>query len=139
MKSIWILAEAEPTDGIVRGGDDASDAVQETITKSDGTTEPIDDEQEKTPMPWTNFVLMGVIFLVMYMIMFRGPKKKQQKHSQMVKSLSKNDRIRTIGGIFGTVIEAKETELIIKIDESNNTKMRIATGAVAEVLTNKQD
>ena len=142
MKNIWILAQADATEGIITGpaGGTDTDAqtAQQNQTQAPGTPAPAEGEQTKPPQ-WPTFVMMGVIFLVMYMIMFRGPKKKQQKHSQMVQSLSKNDRIRTIGGIFGTVIDVKEGELTVKIDESTNTKMKIATGAVAEVLTNKQD
>ena len=57
----------------------------------------------------------------------------------MVKALGKNDRVRTIGGILGTVIDVKDNELTIKIDESNNTKIKVVPGAIAEVIKDKQD
>jgi preprotein translocase subunit YajC len=75
------------------------------------------------------------MIVMMYFIMVRGPKKKQKEHTQMVEGLSKNDRIRTVGGIIGTVIEVKGDEVVIKIDESNNTKMRIAASAVGKNLS----
>ena len=73
----------------------------------------------------------------MYMLLFRGPKKKQQKHKQMVQELKKNDRIRTIGGILGTVIDVKDDEITIKIDEANNTKIKIIPGAIGTVLSDE--
>ena len=57
----------------------------------------------------------------------------------MVKSLTKNDKIHTIGGIIGTVIDVRDEEITIKIDESNNTKMKITPGAVRTVLTAEKD
>ena len=80
-----------------------------------------------------------VIMIIMYMFIFRGPKKKQQQHAQMVKSLKKNDRVRTIGGIFGTVIEVRDKDGIIKIDESNNTKIRVSPSAISTVTGDEKE
>ena len=43
-------------------------------------------------------------------------------------------RVRTIGGIFGTVLDVRDDEIVLKIDESTNAKMRISPSAVATVL-----
>jgi preprotein translocase subunit YajC len=56
----------------------------------------------------------------------------------MIESLKKNDRVQTIGGILGTVLDVKDNEITIKIDESNNTKMRIIPGAVSRVITEEK-
>ena len=80
------------------------------------------------------FLPLILIFVVMYLLLFRGPKKKQQKHQKMVQSLQKNDKVRTIGGILGTVIDVKDDEIILKVDESNNTKIRVTPGAISTTL-----
>ena len=72
---------------------------------------------------------------IVYMMLFRGPKKKQQQQQKMVQSLKKNDKVRTIGGILGTVIDVKDDEVTLKIDESNNTKMRVAPGSISRVIS----
>jgi len=56
----------------------------------------------------------------------------------MVASLKKNDRVRTIGGILGTIIDVRDDEIVLKIDEANNTKIRIIPSAVAQVLTDEK-
>jgi len=80
-------------------------------------------------------LLLGMMLLVFYFILFRGPRKKQQQHKQMVQSLEKNDRIRTIGGIIGTVVDVKDDEITLKVDESNNTKIKIVASAVGRNLS----
>jgi preprotein translocase subunit YajC len=70
----------------------------------------------------------------MYFLLFRGPRKKQQQHKQMVQSLQKNDRVRTIGGIIGTVVDIKDDEITLKVDESNNTKIKVASSAIGKNL-----
>ncbi|OHB43958.1 MAG: preprotein translocase subunit YajC [Planctomycetes bacterium GWC2_45_44] len=86
---------------------------------------------------WQQFIFIGLIFVVMYFIMFRGPRKKQQQQKQMIMALKKNDRVQTIGGILGTVLEVSETEVVLKIDEANNTKLRVLPSAVSRVIEQK--
>jgi len=71
----------------------------------------------------------------MYLILFRGPRKKQQQHKQMIQTLAKNDRIQTIGGIIGTVVDIKDDEITLKIDESNNTKIKIVRSAISRNMS----
>jgi preprotein translocase subunit YajC len=73
----------------------------------------------------------------MYLILFREPRKKQKQLQQMVKSLKKNDKVRTIGGILGTVVDIKDDEIILKVDESNNTKIRVVASAIGKNLTSE--
>ena len=79
------------------------------------------------------------MFVMMYLILFRGPRKKQQQHKQMVQTLSKNDRVRTIGGIIGTVVDIKDNEITLKIDESNNTKIKVVPSAIGRNVSKDKD
>ncbi|MDD5459500.1 MAG: preprotein translocase subunit YajC [Phycisphaerae bacterium] len=133
MNNIWIIAQAD-TNG-------ASEVTSETVTEEQLTTATqTDSNTPATPPKKPGFQSQQIIFFVLiaavfYFLMFRGPRKKQQKHVQMVKSLQKNDKVRTIGGIIGTVIEVKDDEITVKIDESNNTKIKVAPEAIGRNLS----
>lgn len=138
MKNVWIIAQADANGG-------SSVISSESIGHSDAA--PVVQVQDKPKEPNTTgtppspfggkgmIIIWGLMLVMMYFLMVRGPKKKQKEHTQMVESLSKNDRIRTVGGIIGTVIEVKGDEVVVKIDESNNTKMRIAASAIGKNLS----
>ncbi|MDD5135544.1 MAG: preprotein translocase subunit YajC [Phycisphaerae bacterium] len=136
MNGIVILAEANAP--VVKAEDISSENQQVTnttvLTDANGAAAPA---KKQSPSPWSNIVFIGLIFVVMYFIMFRGPRKKQQQQQQMISSLKKNDRVQTVGGILGTVIEVGETEITIKVDESNNTKMKFLPSAVSRVVEQK--
>ena len=138
MKNIWILAEAAANDeGEVIGMEEASSQETQTVTLQDGSNGTgADDTTEDQPKanPFLQFAPIILIFVVMYFLMFRGPKKKQQEHKKMVSAMAKNDRVRTIGGIFGTVLDVRDDEVVLKIDESTNTKIRVNPSAIATVL-----
>ena len=142
MNNMWILAEADggvqstPGQAIPTGNERA---VPETGTIEDGSNGTTGDAPLPPPNPLMKYLPLIAIMVIMYLLIFRGPKKKQQQHAQMVKSLQKNDRVRTIGGIFATVLEVRDKEVVIKIDESNNTKMRVSPSAISNVLTDEKE
>ena len=55
----------------------------------------------------------------------------------MIQSLKKNDKVRTIGGIIGIVVDVKDDEVTLKVDESNNTKIKVAASAIGKNLSNE--
>ena len=131
MKNIWILAAGEGTELDSPSTTDIQKT--ESITKDPAGGKDLSKDGDELPpkSPYGTLILMGAVFLFMYMMMFRGPKKKQQQHSKMVQALQKNDRVKTIGGIIGTIIDVKDDIITLKIDESNNTKIKITVGAIS--------
>ncbi|MFC1677009.1 preprotein translocase subunit YajC [Planctomycetota bacterium] len=131
MNNIYILAQA--------GGEETSTISSTDVTDSEQTTTQIivdsnapAGQQSKPSSSISTFLFMGLMLVVMYLFLFRGPRKKQQQHKQMVQSLQKNDRIRTIGGIIGTVVDIKDDEVTVKVDEANNTKIKIIASAIGK-------
>lgn len=135
MNNFWMIAQADQPE-IIKA-EDIGAAAEETSQ----TIQPADANDSGVPVrkqsPYTQFIFIGLIFVMLYFVMFRGPKKKQQQQKKMINSLQKNDRVQTVGGILGTVIDTGENEVTIKIDESNNTKMRVVTSAIARVIEQK--
>ncbi|MBC8108741.1 MAG: preprotein translocase subunit YajC [Anaerolineae bacterium] len=71
---------------------------------------------------------------VLWFLMFRSKGGEKKKREQMLNELKKGVRVQTIGGILGTVLEVRDTEVVVKVDESTNTKMRFARSAIHRVL-----
>lgn len=141
MNNIWMLAEATDSGQgqVITMEESSGTETQNTGTLENGANGTTEAPQTKSPGSNIFLYVMLPLLLVYMFFMFRGPKKKQQEHQKMVQSLSKNDRVRTIGGIFGTVLDVRDDEILLKIDESTNTKMRVSPQAIATVLTDKAD
>ena len=86
--------------------------------------------------PGSSYLLPGLMLfmVVFYFMLFRGRKKERQKYESLIASLKKNDRIQTIGGIYGTVVDVKDAEIVLKVDETNNVKIRVNRSAIKEVI-----
>ena len=131
MKSIYFL-EADPAQS--QALETVENAVQTTAEVADKTAEgQLDPSQQPQGSPYTMWIMLGLIFVVMYFFMIR-PQKKQQKEIQKFRdSLAKGDKVVTIGGIFGTVVEVKEDSVLIEID--NGVKIRVSKQALVKDFT----
>jgi preprotein translocase subunit YajC len=82
-----------------------------------------------------NPIVLMILPLGLFMIISVRNKKKQEKAQQeKLGSIKRGDRIQTIGGIIGNVVQAEESRILVKVDESNNTKIWFARSAVGRVL-----
>jgi preprotein translocase subunit YajC len=136
MDHMWILAQADSGQAPSRIGSEPVQTNGEATTTAPGSppTGP-EGAPARSPSLVTTLLPFILIMVVMYVLMFRGPRKQQQQHKQMVQTLKKNDKVRTIGGIFGTIVDVRDDEVVLKVDESNNTKIRISTSAIGKNLS----
>ena len=78
-------------------------------------------------------MLMIPVFIIMYVLMIRPQKQKEKERKEMISKIKKNDRVVTIGGIHGTVVTVKDNEVVLKVDESSNTRLKLTKSAIAKV------
>jgi preprotein translocase subunit YajC len=76
-------------------------------------------------------MVMLTVMILMSILSGRGEKKRRRT---MLQGLTKRDRVQTTAGIIGTVVEMKGDEIVLKVDEASNTRIRFAKSAVQQVL-----
>ena len=91
------------------------------------------------PPNWFKIVPWIAILGVMMLMMILPGRQQAKKRKQMMAGMSKNDRVLTRGGIIGVVVEIRENEVILKVDESNNTRLHFARQAIQHVFADKDD
>lgn len=74
-----------------------------------------------------------IIFVAFYFLLVRPQKKQEQQRKKMLDSLQKNDYVLTSGGIYGTISQIKDDEVILKVDE--NVKIKMAKNAIVSVIS----
>lgn len=85
---------------------------------------------------WIGLLLAVLVF---WFITIRGNSRDKKKKQAMIDNLGKSDRVLTIGGIIGTVVVVKGGEVVVKVDETTNTKMTFSRSAIQKVLTDDDD
>ncbi|MFB9770158.1 preprotein translocase subunit YajC [Lactiplantibacillus modestisalitolerans] len=64
----------------------------------------------------TSIIFIVVMFAFLYFFMIRPQKKQQQKHQQMLKQISRGDKVTTIGRLHGVVDEVNEADKTVTLD-----------------------
>jgi len=133
MDNIWILAQAESNQGPT--GITSKPVTEENEAVTSVPSDPNAPVQKTKSKPFIPLWMLLPLMLVMVFMLFRGPQKQKKKRKQLVQSLKKNDRVQTIGGIIGTIVNIKDDEVTLKIDESNNTKITIVASAIGKNIS----
>ena len=102
--------------------------------------EPVGPPTKPTGDPGSMFLFAAMLALVVFMLLTsRSQRKREERDRQsMFGRLSKNDRVLTSGGVIGTIVSVKDSEVVLKVDESTNTKMTFLKSAVQRILTDEQ-
>ena len=90
------------------------------------------DPKPPDPMGMLMFILPAILLFFWFFI-WRPQQKQEDRQRKMMDSLDRNDRVYTVGGIIGTVhlVDKEKNEIVLKVDDSNGTKIRFLLSAVA--------
>ena len=72
---------------------------------------------------------MLLIFVAFWFLLIAPQRKKQKEHAKMLQALEKGDKVKTAGGVFGTITGVKDDRFVLRIAE--NVKIEVAKDSVA--------
>lgn len=69
-------------------------------------------------------------------MLIRPEQRRNRQKQALIGGLKKNDKVLTVGGIYGIVANVKpdEDEVVIKIDEDKDVKIRVSKSSIAQVI-----
>jgi preprotein translocase subunit YajC len=83
----------------------------------------------------SSFMIMMIVLLgAMILFSFVSSRREKKKRDQLLGNIKKHDKVLTIGGVVGTVVEVKDAEIILKVDETSNTRITFTKSAISQVI-----
>jgi preprotein translocase subunit YajC len=73
--------------------------------------------------------MLFLIFIIFYFLLIRPQQKKAKEQAEMLKKITRGDKVITTGGIYGTVMAETDAVLTLQVDEK--VKIRVARNAIA--------
>ena len=76
----------------------------------------------------TMLLMLALIFVVMWLFMIRPQQKRQKELNNFRDNLKKGDKVVTVGGIYGTIVEVNKVmleidkDVKIKVDKASLVK-----------------
>ena len=109
-------------------------------TQSPGGNGPPGGSPASSSAPNSSFLLLlFVVFLVFIVFSMMGQRRDKKKRVSMLNAIKKHDKVQTIGGVLGAVVEIKPDTIVLKVDESSNTRITFARSSIQQVLTSGND
>jgi preprotein translocase subunit YajC len=78
-------------------------------------------------------VMIVMVVIVFYFFMIRPQMKKAKQEREFKDSIKKGDKVVTIGGVHGKIIEVNDKTFLLEIDQ--NVKVKIEKSAISAEAT----
>ena len=78
--------------------------------------------------------ILLLFFVAMYFLMIAPNQKKQKQWQAMLNALKNGDRVTTLGGIRGVVLQVKDDSVLVRV-APDNLKLEFVKSAIAAVTT----
>ena len=78
-------------------------------------------------------LFIGLFFVIIYFFMIRPQTRKARNQRVFLQSIQKGDRIVTVGGIHGRILQVNDDSYLIEVD--GNTKLKIEKSVISLEFT----
>lgn len=97
---------------------------------------PAANGQATTGNALMQFIPFIFVFLILWLLIIRPQRKRQKEMEDMLNNLEIHDKVITSGGIIGVITNIKREKniVVLKVDDSNNTKIEIQRSAIEGVI-----
>lgn len=63
-------------------------------------------------------LMIGLIFVIFYFFMIRPQQRKQKEVKNYLDAVKKGDKVVTIGGMHGTIVELNDKTMVLEVERS---------------------
>lgn len=84
--------------------------------------------QAETAEPGFPWVLLLGMFIIMYFFMIRPQQKRQKEAKKFRDTISKGDKVVTIGGVHGKIISISDLTVVLEVESG---KIRVSKSALS--------
>jgi preprotein translocase subunit YajC len=94
---------------------------------------------------WFQFLPMIAIAVMAYLLLILPMRRERRNRMEMVAAMKKGDRVVVQNAIVGVVTQepkagdSGEPEVLVKIDDNANLRLRVLVSAVTRVIPDKKD
>ncbi len=82
-------------------------------------------------------IFLAAMIAVLWFVLIRPQRRRQQAHVTMVSALAPDDEVITAGGMYGRIRSIADDHLVVEI--APGTEIRLAKEAVASVVRKDEE
>lgn len=78
------------------------------------------------------------LMFIFYLLILRPQKRQERERQAMIESIEKGDKVVTIGGIYGTVVEIDTNAKIVTLEVTKNIKIDFMRSSISQITKKKK-
>jgi preprotein translocase subunit YajC len=86
---------------------------------------------------WITFAPLIVMVVLFYFLLIRPQQKRTKTRNMMLGNLKKGDKVITIGGLHGTIMEITDDVVVLRVNDAS--KMTFDRSAVNTVVSSSSE
>jgi len=86
------------------------------------------------PPAGPDFFILLLPILCFFVFITIMSSRREKKRRRQLEKVSKHDRVRTRGGIIGSVVETNGDQIVIKVDEGRDTRITLDRQYIDAIL-----
>jgi len=79
---------------------------------------------------YSSIFLILLMFVLFYFLLIRPQQKRQKERDSMLAALKKGDRVVTIGGLHGTIVDLDDKTVVLRTGDTRLTFERTAISTI---------
>jgi preprotein translocase subunit YajC len=96
--------------------------------------------QGPAPADWTlPFLMIAIVGAFFVIVILPARRREKKEREDLLGKMKKNDEVLTASGIIGIVAIIKDDEVVLKVDESSNMRIRVLKSAITRILNPAKD
>jgi len=66
---------------------------------------------------YASLIPLVLVFVIFYFMLIRPQQRKTRERNAMLRALKKGDKVTTIGGLHGTIVELTDDTVVLKVND----------------------
>lgn len=96
-----------------------------------GAVAPAPGQRQGSPMDSMLIFMLPALLIFMIFMTWRAGKAEKRKREELQSSIKKHDLVQTIGGVLGRVIEVRDHEIVLEVEEG---RIRFVKSAIQSIV-----
>jgi len=132
ISGLWIIAQETGLPQAPSAATGASSGTAPATTGAPGSPQG-GAPRPSSPMDSMMPLLFGVV-LLMLLTSILGGRKEKKRRAEMMTGLKRHDRVLLASGMIGTIADIRDDEVVVKVDDSTNTRIHFMKSSIQQVL-----
>lgn len=78
-------------------------------------------------------LMIGPMVVIFWLLIWRPESKRRKSHETLMNSLKPKDKVVTVGGMHGTVVDLDKDDVVLLVDAKKDIKIKFRRSSISSI------